>query len=426
MLRFITRLMTYAICLQLAVGCNSSMLAINGDGNFFSISGLIVKSFHKASEAIFPSAVAANVTGEVVALTVDDNYQMVEIATFKLYDNQKSFSFKVDKRKVNQRILKFKYRKISDVEEDRREKFETLEGDETEIYTELDAKGTFAADAIQKEIEEVVSSAPGVKYEEVKDIVRNWDERDFEGVIKEVGSYDEYVKKFKNDELAVLAREGIYASKGLKDTDSILAELKPALAAAQFADKLGGKLKCISSSQVEVVDTSGKGKFEGYLYFDTVDKTTMGVLGSDTMDVADISTASEGNKILLEAGKKLTEIATMKRFQLIGSYRLVDKSNGIETLCRVSFGAPTAGPGVSVDLSILKSVDISAYISSDEAIAVIMGAYKKTLMKLEEQFKVAGINIYDKAEGSKAYETEVTKAKRVVNDLETAAKNYKY
>lgn len=420
MLKFITRLMCYAISLQLFVGCNSSMLAVEGSGSFFDISGLIVKTFHKASDVVFPSAMAATATGEVVAYTVDDDYNMVEIASFTLYDNEKAFNFKVDKRKVNQRILFFRYEKIG--AQERREKYEPLEGTEDKIYTELDAEATFAADVIKQEIADVVKADPKVKYEIVKDIVRNFDPREYDGVIKEVGGYDGYVKQFKNEDLAALAGPAVYQSRGEKDPGVILAELKPALVAAQYADVLGGKLKCVGPTKVEVVDTLGKGKFDGHLYFETEDSTTKDILGNSSVDVGGLSTAEEGNKIIASFSPKLNEAALAKKVKLIGNYLLKDSSNGIKTICKVVFDGSSSSSSVSVDLSILKSIDVSIYKSADEAIKAIGEAYNKTIQKLEESFKAAGINIHDGADGSKAYESEVKKAKQVNEELIAKAK----
>ena len=305
------------------------MLAIDGvGGNFFDISGLIVKSLQRANETIFPSAVAAVATGEVIVYTVDESNYSVEIGRHTLYDGEKEFNFKVDKESVNKDILFFKYSKIGAA--DRREKFEILPADSNKIFTELTAESTFAADVIKQKIAYAVQM--NKTYEEVLASVTKFDLSSYsESIKKQFGSFENYIKVMKSSELGAQAG-AVYAANPQPGND----DLSTLEAAAAAADAEATKLKCESLSTPEIIDTSKDGKVEVMLTFLSNDDATKGS-GYDNFKVADpANSETHANSKIDDFLFILSKTADEKGKPMTGYLVAHDKNRDLTTACKVT------------------------------------------------------------------------------------------
>lgn len=330
MFKRITRLLCLIISFQLFVGCNSSMLAIDGaGGSFFAISGLIVQSLKRANDTIFPSAVAAAVaTGEVIVYTVDESNYSVEIGRHTLYDGVKEFNFKVDKELVNKDILFFKYSKIG--AEDRREKFEILPIDSNEIYTELDAESTFKADIIKHKINEAVAS--NKDYKDVQQMIQKFDLSKYaETIKKQFGSYEKYLAAMKSSELGSQAG-AIFAENPKPGEDDIIT----LTLAADAAEKLATKLKCETLSTPEIEDSSKEGTVEVYLSFKTTDAATKDLGFNDYNIAGPAKSEYEANIEIAYFLFSLSKAADEKGQPMTGYLIAHDKMRDLTTACKVT------------------------------------------------------------------------------------------
>lgn len=336
------------ISFQLFWGCDTSQMAINGPSDFLDISGLIVKSFQRTGDALFPSAMAhehsepfisggspstiedgPSITGVIELYTLDNHNHSVKIASKNLYGGMKTFKFRVHKSKVYKHTLFFEYTQVGHV--DRRTKFRPVSGTENAIYTVLNAESTFAADIITQEV------ADNVGYKTLTNIVTTYNRTPYMGVIKAVGGFDGYIKTFNNKELAAQAATVIYRNReaGIVTTQY---DLRPLLAAVKFADQLGAKLNCVDNSHVLVVNST-KLKINGVLYFDTRDEATK-ESSKESTEVGRFSNEEEGNKILSSVLSKYLVYAKKSNKNIIGMFRLLDRDNKIETLCKISLNPP--------------------------------------------------------------------------------------
>lgn len=343
MKKFISKILCYIISIQLCTGCiNSSQLYVEGSDSF-DISGLIAQSFQNVGDVIFPSAMAATKTGEVKVYTVDADNEMLEIASYDLFDNAKKFKFKVSKDLVNESVIYFDYNAVGDT--DRREKLEVTPYGAKSVYTVLNAETTFKSDILQEVIADAIVADPALGLEGIKGIVRNYRAQEYEAAVQAIGGYTTYVNTFSSSIPTTNIARIIIANKAETSVSVLAEEFRPELLAAAYAKVAGAKLDCLTSS-LPTVENSSSAAYDSSLYFSTTDAATEKALGGKTQTLQDVSGERSGNYYISKFIDKLIGLARQAFSALKGSIGLMDRTNNVLTTCNVAITSgttPTSG-----------------------------------------------------------------------------------
>ena len=201
MKKTLSQILSFVICTQLLVGCNSYTSSVQtsfqlpSDEDFFEISGSIASTFSRLSNALISTAAAETETGVITISTIEEADGLVVQDKVTLYDDHKSFKFKLKKSLVKGGFIYFEY-KNSD-ETSRLASLALTEANQLAVKVEVTAQSTFETDMFfQKAIEMVKADDGKVDVTKIEELAKRFKPDDYKDQLELIGGYEGYVDGF--------------------------------------------------------------------------------------------------------------------------------------------------------------------------------------------------------------------------------------
>jgi hypothetical protein len=398
------------ICLQLLVGCNSYTSSVQtsfhlpSDEDFFEISGSIASTFSRLSNALISTAAAETETGVITIATIDEADGLVVQDKVTLYDDNKSFKFKLKKSLVKGGFIYFEY-KNSD-ETSRFTNLALTEQSQLAVEVEVTAQSTFETDMFfQKAIEMVKADEGKVDVAKIVELAKSFKPDEYKERLDLIGGYIGYVDSFLTMDDARPILEAF--SKGA-----------PAEEIQQELIKNSRSIRMICDPDSGIIFSGTSLNSKASMSFEASSEEDRIALGSETslIDLADTASTSDAKETLKSFKEKLRFLATLNNKVIKGALHFLNHRNGLEAKCPLEakpepypvadktsfdnfdnghFGSYTYAFNKLLDIANLTKMDlrsvyiIQGLIDSPELIKqteIIDGWYQDSLAAIQKQF----------------------------------------
>lgn len=399
-MKTLSRTLAMIISLQLAVGCNGEMFAINqttvlpGASDSISIEGSISRTFNTLSNLILPSAMAQDGKIQVYDITSPDE----ELLLHEEEIEGTSYSVVLKRSEVDGKLLKVKYESYADEALSRSLLLEASPVDnkiEASIDEDKSIQSNIAEARLKRDLGNGVIDKSQVK-ERLAEIKSNFTEDSY----NIVDDKDLMLKLFRNSKVVQAASE-IVAGYNASEDENEKRQLRRKLMYISYKNEIIEqlpRLNCSDKSQSLFVPDIG---VSYSIKISAVDKPSTKIASPGLQEIASVTNFEESDQIFHEVMEKL-RVTSQEDNVNYGLNVVVESEKGEKVSC-VAYGLknisteaskPDEGAAPSpyeYDKRILDSHDFTELASYEENEKRLYDLFMKTIEDFEYRLSQAKI-----------------------------------
>ncbi len=380
--RVFTKILSFTLCFQLLVSCNSYSTSSSVLGTLFSpssgfsITGTIASSVHFASEAILDSVMASTKIGVVSLSVLNENLEAEEIDRQDVYDDSMTFKFKnLNKEKIKAGLVLVQY--TSDDGETRRSLIQTVDPSSTGEVVSVNPKTTFASDMQSALLDDIKNNSPAdFNLEKIQSIINDFNLDDYSDVVDTVGGFEAYVNTYNKKEDA-LSNAWVFIKKDYATITDRMVQSPNSM-----------KLDCKAENDISF---NSKTKESRVLLYFLVDPHLRDLLGwpEEKIDMGEAYTVAEAEQLLKSIKDKLLFSANYNGQSIKGDLLFINKALGTESKCPLSINP---GDPLVPNKAYFADFNPDQLKTYDEAKSLIEKIYNQTREELFSQYSLAGFD----------------------------------